>query len=299
VQRPKASKDKIHSKNEFELCYLRHQYFRKVKYNPTAKDMEPFMRIAAHLAKNTFYTYQNLFHMVGLEVEDVVNISRVHLTSFLGLFSLEKQPQKYKDFIVLFKKLHQVKPDKEDILDKNQANFTLFLKQRMEEVVRICRQKARNIKGLPSEEFYFYCGPKKPPKILRDLIKNYETLGYKKLDLAVYRSVKKKAGSIYGSTFQFGDNYYVAVPLEQKSLQYSDFIGAGVDPRDNMHNMNPEDVYLALEDDSNLEQKRYDFLNSPTEKRINVIRNFINVNKKKVKYREEVKIARKLLKKIG
>lgn len=257
------------------------------------------MRTTLRLAKNTFYTYQNLFHMVGFEAEDVINISRVHLTSFLGLFSLEQQPAKHKDFINTFKKLHGVNPEDSDILDKNQANFTLFLKQRMEEVVRICRQKARNIKGLPTEEFYFYCGPKKPPKVLRDLIKNHETLGFRKLDSTIYRAIKKRAGVIYNNTFQFGDNYYIAVPLEQKSLQHSDFIGAGVDPHDNLHNMNPEDVYLTLEDNRNIEQKRYDFLSGPQEKRISILRHFINVNKKKVKYREEVKIARKLLKRLG
>ena len=41
--------------------------------------------------------------MVGLELDDVINIANVHLVSFLGLFSLESMPEKYKEFVKKFK----------------------------------------------------------------------------------------------------------------------------------------------------------------------------------------------------
>lgn len=295
VRRPKASKNRIQSKNEFELCYLRHQYFRRVKYNPTEADMKPFAHIAAHLAKNTFFVYRNLFHTVGFESEDLVNIANVHLVSFLGLFSMEKMPDKYKEFCATYKRLHHEKPEESDILDKNQANFTLFLKQRMEDVVRVCRQKARNIKGLPTEECYYYCSSKLPPKNRRDLIKNYEKLGFKKLDTAVYKSIKKRAGTIYGSTFKFGDLYYVAVPLDKKSLSLDDFSGAGIDPRDSLHNMTPEEVYFNLEDTSLWEKRQNEFDGKSSQSRTNIIRNFIKKHNKKEEFKEEVRTARKIL----
>jgi hypothetical protein len=298
VIRPEAEKKKIHSKDQFELCYLRHQYFRRVKYNPTLEEMKPFMPIASYMAKNTYSVYKNLFNMVGFEVEDIINIANVHLVSFLGLYSLDKMPEKYNDFINKFKGLQNRVPDEVDLLDKNQANLTLFLKQRMEDVVRVCRQKARNIKGLPSEEYYYYYGPKKPPKIKRDLIKNYEKLGFRKLDTAVYKSIKKKVGTLYGSTFLFNDNYYVAVPLEQKSLKMDDFSGAGMNPHDNIHNMNPEDAFFIFEDGQVWEQRQKEFTNKPCEIKVNIIRNFIKTNRNNKAFREEIKTARKLLKEL-
>ena len=90
VTRPEPSEKKIRTSDDFELCYLRHQYFRRVKYNPTEQEMAPYMGIVANLTKNTFFTYFNLFKAVGMYQDDILNIGRVHLVSFLGLYSLEK-----------------------------------------------------------------------------------------------------------------------------------------------------------------------------------------------------------------
>lgn len=297
VRRPKANKKKIHSRNEFELCYLRHQYFRRVKYNPSMEEMKPFMGIATHLAKNTFFTYKNLFHTVGFEADDVVNIAQVHLVSFLGLFSLEKMPEKYNDFVKVFNNLQEKNPQENDVLNKNKANFTMFLKQRMEDVVRVCRQKARNIKGFPVEEFYHFYGPNKPPKIRRELLKNYEKLGFRKLDTAVFKSIKKKSGHFY-LNFTFNGNYYISVPLERKSVNQDDFIGAGMDPRDSIHNMAPDEIYFNAEEISDWETKKNDFLVKPKDIKTNIIKNFIKTNKNKEEYKDEIKAARRLLKEL-
>ena len=296
VSRPRALKGKIHSKNEFELCYLRHKYFRKVKFNPTKKEMEPFLHIAKRLAKNTYFRYQPLFYQVGFELEDVLNIANVQLVSFLGLFSLEKMPEKYKEFVKTFKKIQEKKPEKKDILDKNQANFTLFLKQRMEDVVRICKQKAKNIKGLPYEEFTYYCGSKKPPKNVNEFLKNYEKLGFKKIDYLTFKSIKKRAGLINTVTFDFNGNYYVAIPVEKKNLNIEDFSGADLDPHDSLHNMTPENLYLSTEENKKWDIKIKEFNNKNNKIKINIIKNFINKNKNNCKFCSEIKTAKRMLK---
>jgi hypothetical protein len=297
VERPEADEKKINCRDSFELCYLRHQYFRRVNYNPTEKDMKPYLRIAELLATKTFFAYRPLLLLVGLEKEDVINIANVHLVSFLGLFSLEKMPDKYGEFVKVFQKYEDCKPKKEDVLNKNQSSFTLFLKQRMEDLIRICRQKARNIKGIPTEGFFYYCGPKLP-KRLRELIKNYERLGFRKLDSSIYKSIKKKAGIFDDSNFFFGNNYYVAVPIEKKALTIDDFDGANMSPRDSIHNMNPEELYFRIEDEDKWEKKKEEFYNSASEEKVNIIKNFIENNKSKTNFREEIKMARQLLREL-
>ena len=296
VKRPQADVKKIHSRNEFELCYLRHQYVRKAQTNPTKDEMAPFLPIAAHMAKNTFYTYRNLFHMIGFDVDDLIAIANVHLISFLGLFSLDKLPEKYDAFVNLYRVEKKPDPTKEQTLNKNKANCTLFMKQRMEDVVRVCRQKARNIKGLPTEEYFFYCGQKKPPKVLRDLVDNYEKFGYKKLDQAIYKSIRKKIRVGDGPIFRFNDLYYVAVPVEQKSLQITDFVGAGMDPYDSLHNMTPEQIFFAIEDDTTFEKKKEAFDKRSKGYRARIIRKFIEQNRRDPIYRDEIRAARKMLK---
>lgn len=299
VYRPKANKKKIHSKNEFELCYLRHQYFRKTEFNPTEEEMKPYTAIAAHMAKNTFFTYRNLFHMVGFESEDLISIANIHLVSFLGLFSLEKMPSKYEEFMGAHYIKHMKDPTDYDFLSKNRANFTLFIKQRMEDVVRVCRQKARNIKGLSTEEYFFYYGENEPPLFIRDLIDNYEKYGYKKLDTAVYKSIKKKIKTEDSPVFKFNGNYYIAVPVEQKSLSIFDFSGAGMDPYDSIHNMNPEEIFFSLEENKNWDKKQEEFDRKNKFSKTRIIKKFIEKNKKNPGYKEEVRAARKLLKNIG
>lgn len=299
VERPEAKKGKIHSKNEFELCYLRHQYFRRAKNNPSQDEMAPFTYIAAHMAKNTYYTYKNLFKMIGFEVEDVVNIAHVHLVSFLGLFSLEKLPQKYDDFALSHKIEKGRGPNEEDVLQKNKANCTIFIKQRMEDVVRVCRQKARNIKGLPTEEYFFYCGKVRPPIVIKDLVGHHEKYGYRKLDTAVYKSIRKKIRIDDSSVFKFDGNYYVAVPVEQKNLSVQDFVGAGLDPYDSIHNMSPEQIFFNSEDTKIWEKRQEAFKKTPKPFKAAIIKEFIQKNEDNPRFFAEVETAKRLLKRYG
>ncbi len=299
VDRPQAEKGKILSRNEFELCYIRHQYFRRTKANPTKEEMKPFSYIATHLARNTFYTYKNLFSMIGFECDDIVSIAHIHLVSFLGLFSLDKMPEKYIEFVAK----HEIEkgsiPDGMQTLQKDKANCTIFLKQRMEDVVRVCRQKARNIKGLPTDEHFFYYGPNKPPAFLKDLVGNHEKYGYRKLDTAVYKSIRKKIRIDDSSVFLLNGNYYVAVPVEQKTLSLSDFSGAGLDPYDSIHNMSPEQIYFNAEDIKVWERKQEQFNAIPRIKKAVIVREFIEKNKEKPEFKDELGAAIKLLKSLG
>ncbi|MCX9024587.1 MAG: hypothetical protein OIN85_00660 [Candidatus Methanoperedens sp.] len=296
ITRPKADTKKIHSRNEFELCYLRHQYFRKTNHNPTKEEMEPYKFIARHMAGNTFYMYKSLFFLVGLDLDDLISIAQIHLVSFLGLFSLDKLPHKYEEFVAIYHKNNGYDPNEHAVLNKNKANCTLFMKQRMEDVVRVCRQKARNIKGTATEEFFFYYGTKRPPSILRDLLENHEKIGYKKLDTAVYKSIKKKAHAEDGPVFKFNDHYYVAVPVEHKQIRLSDLSSMGMDPYDNMHNMSPEEVYFSMEDEVKWDEKREEFDRKSKRSKSMIFKRFIEANKNDPKLKEEVQTARKLLK---
>jgi hypothetical protein len=296
VNRPKAAKGKISSKEEFELCYLRHQYLRRSEINPDAQAMKPYAKIIRYISQNTYYTYQFLLSAVGFELDDIVNVNMTHLVSFLGLFAIEQMPDKFDEFIIIHRKKHGKNPTQLDILNKNKANFTLFLKQRMEDMVRICRQKARNVKGHLTEEFNVYYGPKKPPKILRTLLKSHEKLGFRKLDIAVFKSIRKKAKCPNERLFKFGRNWYVCVPIEQKSLGLVDFTGADMDPYDNIHNMDPEQIYFDKRDQQYWEEKKEEFNSFTPERKVRKIKAFIRKYKDDPAYKEEVRTARKLLK---
>lgn len=297
IERPAAEKRKIHSKNEFELCYLRHQYLRRVTFNPTEADMAPYMQIVSHQAKNTFYTYKNLFKLVGFDVDDVINIAKVHLVSFLGLYKLDKVPKKYDEFLVVHTKKWGREANADDIENKDRANLTMFMKQRMEDVVRVCRQKAKNIKGMPVEEFFVFYGAKRPPKDHRALLEDHERFGYRKLDIGSFKSIKKKMKiKSNDEPFKFAGYWYIAVPLEKRNLTLLDFAGAGLDPYDSIHNKNPEELLFHRFSEDEFEQKRAEFEASSDKRKEDRVRHFINKNKGNPMFREEIAIAKKFLK---
>jgi hypothetical protein len=296
VDRPKADKGKIHSKNEFELCYLRHQYLRKVDFNPSEEEMKPYYHIITNLAKNTFFTYRSLFGTVGMEAEDLINIGKVHLVSFLGLFALDRDLVKKENFIKNFEISKLKHAEEKDFLNKNKANLTLFLKQRFEDVVRICRQKVRNIRGSASDEFAVFYGAKKPPKLLADLLVDHEKYGFKKLDIAVFKTIRKRAKAQGANSFKYNDTYYISIKAEHRNLDLVDFSGADMDPRDSMHNMCPDRIFLDHEENVHWENKRVEFDGFTDSRKKRILKKFIAKNKAKQAFKEEIKTARKLLK---
>lgn len=295
ITRPKAEKRKISSKNEFELCYMRHQYFRRSTYNPTEEEMAPYMSIVKRRCRQTHYVHAGLFNMVGFEREDLVNIGMIHLVSFLGLFSMEMMPEKYSDFVEKFMIQKRDPPTEEDVLCKDRANFTIFIKQRLEEVVRICRQKVRNIKGVPFEEFQPFYGPKKPPTDIEVLIENYDLHGFRKMDIAAFKTIRRKAKANGKVAFRYEKMWYIIVPVKHKNLGITDFSGAGLDPHDNMHNMTPEEILFKFEENEKWDRKRKSFKHKSKDEKAKILCDFIDKNGNKAKFTEEIKIARRTL----
>lgn len=296
VVRPQAQGKKIRYTDNFELCYMRHTYFRKTTHNPTELDMEPYMPITKQLARKTYYRYQNLFKAVGFELSDVINIGRIHLTSFLGLYTLERMDQKYSEFVDISVKKTSKTPSSDDILNKNKANMTIFMKQRMENVVRICRQKARNIKGIKTEEFQAFYGPQKPPTESEILLEDWSDYGFKKIDMAAFKTIKRRAQRKNEEPFQFAGSWYVQVPLDHRPLNVTDFSGAGYDPHDNICNKNPEQLLLERTKEDEFQKYRKAFRGFSKEQKAKLIGEFIEKNRENPVFVKELLIAERLYK---
>lgn len=301
IRRPPAEKRKIHSKNEFELCYIRHQYLRRVKYNPTAEEMAPYRSIIRYLTQRTFYTYPGLFHTVGMAYDDVHAIGMVNLVNFIGLFEFDykRNRDKYDKFRDTFRKKEGKRPSKHDILNKNKANLTIFMKQRMEDLVRICKQKARNIKGLRVDSYLPFYGPTPPPEELFRLLDDHDAYGYKKLDNVQFKAIRKRCKAKDGEPFRFGPMWYVSVPLEHRNLSALDLAGGGWDPYENEHNLDPEKILFRKEEEIKFDKRVRLYKNYSKERKAKVILNFIKKCSNNPKFEEEIGIARRVLRKMG
>lgn len=300
VYRPPAEDRRVHSSNDFELCYIRHQYFRRVNYNPTEEEMAPYRKIIKFLAQRTFYTYPGLFHTIGMNFEDVFAIGIINLVNFLGLCEISptKNVDEYQDFCKVLNRLGKL-PTDEQILNKNKANLTLFMKQRMTDLVRICRQKAKNIKGARVDEYLPFYGAPPPPDDLYKLLEDNELYGYFKCDMNLYRALRKRFKKKVGETFQFASNYYVTVPLDQRNVTILDLAGAGLDPRECFHNMNPEEILFKRESEIKFDIRLKKYKNSSKADKAKTIMSFVEQHEDNPHYEEEIMTARKLLRNMG
>lgn len=295
---------KIHSKEDFELCYLRHQYIKRSNYVPSKEEMQPYEWIIKNLSNRTYAFYQKIFFSVGLEKQDIINIGRVQLVSFLSLFAMQRlSEEKQRDFVNKHFKRHGCLPTKKDFLDKNKANFTLFLKQRMTDLVRVCRQKFRNIKGTDSSVALTYRGPEdfSLEEIGENFHKKYSSLGFKKISIESYKSAKKAAnkGEVSDpqeNNFYYNGSLYIYIPVEIKLLTQEDLVSAGYDPYENFHNRTPEENFLNEEGAFLLNEKKKLFNRSSRYGKIRTIKKFIKQNINNPIYGYEIKLARDYLK---
>jgi len=298
MTKAKDKSTRASSKDAFESCYMRHQYVKRVKKMPTREEMAPYYKIVESFTRNTFYVYKSLFLMVGLDLEDVFNNGQVQLISFLGLFALEKNPKKLADFKRSYRSRNSIVCSKDNVLDKNKANFTCFLKQRLEDMVRVCRQKAKNIKGVVAEDFIVFRGTKQPPKDIEELLQDYERYGFHPLTTTAFKTIKKRMNNKQeGPVYLDGKTWYVCVPVRKKTLNLNDFACNNYNPYDNLHNMTPEEVFDRSEG-SDWEGKWLGFNAVSNDERMNILKTFIVKNQGNPVFKDELKTARKFLERL-
>jgi hypothetical protein len=289
------NKTRINCKESFELCYLRHKYLRRAKHSPTIEEMKPYNKIVENFANKTYYVYKNLFILVGLDLEDVLNIAQVQLVSYLGSFALERDSIKMEAFKKTFRSHSSIRCTANDLLDKNKANFTCFLKQRLEDLVRVCKQKSRNIKGMSSDEFVVYMGTKRPPNDIEDLHETHQQYGYELVSQSAFKNIKKSFKDQVGPVYLLGEVLYICVPLKKRFLKLTDFTCQNYNPYDSLHNMTPEELYQIKEEESKSENNRIEFDSFSNEEKSRIVEMFMIENDKNPKFSEEMATAKRLL----
>lgn len=110
----------------FELAYMRHTLFRRSP-NRTEEELAPFMPTVKSASKRAFFKWNSIFVGMGFETDDLINVGRVYLVSFLHHYAYETDQTK------------QIRL------------FTAYLNQRYGEFAKICYKKAQNATCLPSQ----------------------------------------------------------------------------------------------------------------------------------------------------
>ena len=140
-------------KNEdFEYCTLMERYIGKAP-NPDMVVFNKYSDIIEIESSKAFYRSQRIFKSCGMELDDIKNLSRSYLVGFLGLYTLEKSPQKMAQFTQKFKERNktEIEQNQEVILKKNRSMFIDFLKQKLETLKGVCLNKTKSIVGFETK----------------------------------------------------------------------------------------------------------------------------------------------------
>ena len=244
---------KIKCEDYFELVYMRHRYFRKSK-NPAPERIAQFEEMLCNISDKFFVRNYKVFNQTGFELEDLRNIARVHVVSFIHMGGLAENPDKMEKFRQRHEKQYgnDSEPDKMDIFRKECYDLNRFLNQRMQDIVRNCKSKNNNIRGTCDRDLYFIGNPMIEPSDI-DLAKYPEVYGYKKISKKQFKILQKENDATNKKSFIDKDNMMVrTICLKGKKLSAGDMKDIGLDPRDNLYYGDPEQNLIKMERENSL-----------------------------------------------
>jgi len=235
---------KANISDSFELLYIRHNYFKR-STNPSNERLAKFEEMLQNISKKIYYRNRSTFNTTGFELEDVINVARIHTVSFISISGIRENEDKMKQFVKSHKKKYGKKsyPKEQDFFLKEHYDLAKFLNQRLNEFARACESKNKNIRGTKSFEVFY-------KKILdidvvepsdHDLIRNPTAYGYKKIEKSEFRKMAGRKGSKNNKKVR-------AIYRRGSFLTKEDIEDRPFYQGNSYFYMNPEDILMDMEE---------------------------------------------------
>ena len=151
---PNAKKKRINTKDNFELRYLRWDYFVKTSNPKDEKIFDKNKATIDNYSRKFMNKHEELISLNSLDIDDLKNIIRCYIVSFDGLWSFTAKPDKLEEFKQKCLKECGYLPTQEMIDKKNNSNMMSFIDQKLQDMMNVFRIKNRNQVGFYSNDFY-------------------------------------------------------------------------------------------------------------------------------------------------
>lgn len=286
------SKKRLNFKDDFELLYLRHDYLKK------AKELDGnWVKLNAGFvhttAKIMFSKLKSNFQKVGFDEEDVVAISNIYMLSYMALYSLKVVPQELDDYIA---KRGPTSQSEIDRVDRNR--LINFLRQKLTHCATfLCARKARNITVGIDRRGYFAETAKTKPVSLETVLNAYKKYGYRKVTLKEYKKAIERARAAGVTSLTDSEGYRIfKVEMLNEGMSEYDYELMTENNRGAFYQQ-PDTALEMFEDEIRLEAFKSKFNNMDSEGRRKMLMDFVEKNKGSKTYKQELRLARKMLKK--
>jgi hypothetical protein len=217
-------KKRLSSKDHFEAVYLKHNDFYRINELPAER------RDVAHLeaehaqtirvySKRFFDKHSTMLKEIGMELEDIICISRIHLYKYLTLFSLKNNPEKLAEFVKKYQERHgkNAYPSMQDITKKDVSNFMSYLPQKLSDLLRLCNMKLSYITGERQIKAVFEL-PESIDESVTDMFiwENYQEIGARKLRLKEITELKRSGANLSSNHFIHNGKVYRSILIRDK-----------------------------------------------------------------------------------
>jgi len=292
---PKA----VNYQDHFETLYLRCEYLNKIEHfdEEAIVKYKPIVKTTAYIMFNKL---KFMFEKVGFEIEDILQITNTYLLAYMGLYSFKHNKELFNKYVEKYQQRFNTKemPPKKEIERTERNNLINFLRQRLQHCSTICERKGRNI-GLQKmihKAFAETIDSQKATDLM--ILQDSEKFGYRKVTFKELQTAKENMETTNSDVLLDKDGFKIVeiqlfdhnLPKEDYELMIDRFMSLG--------HAEPETIIMEVEEEKKLESYKTKFNDLDDLGRIKMIKRFISKKKGNKLYSEELKIARKTLKKL-
>jgi hypothetical protein len=302
----KDYKKQANYKDSFEDLYLRHDYLKKIKEHDLV-GLEKYEKIAKVTARIMYNKQRMTYEKVSFYYEDILNITRVYLSAFLGTYSFKIQQEKLKEFEDTFMVKHGRLPVQAEIDRKERNNLINFLRQRLQTCSVFCERKSRNIVVGRGERVFFAYTALTVPASDDAILENPELFGYRPLsskEVAALKNKKQLTDVTDDKGFKIiavESHSQLPIPLFVRDFDNNDYVN-GDSFSEIVHDrltQSTEETLLDVEEDIQISALREKFNNYSEKQKKQMLTTFIKQNKENEHLSTELTAARKILKNLS
>ncbi len=288
---------KYNYKDDFEMLYLRHEYLTRCD-KLEGKFVEEYASIVHTTARIMYNKLYPNFNKVGFQRDDIVAITNMYMLGYMGLYSLRFNKEKRDKFTKTYKRRFGQKPTEQKIYAADRNDMINFLRQRIQHCSVVCARKARSIIVDEDRRAMFAETANSQPAAPEQLLESHKKLGYRKITKKEYKECKKKARELREQTVTDKDGFKIInVEILSRGMSHEDYLIL-FEKGQSLFSMNPEDVFISLENKEELEGFKAKFAATDIVRKKRILKRFINKNNGDKSYKKELTLARKMLKKL-
>lgn len=273
---------KISVKDDFELVLFRWRYLNKT-VNPTEEEISKYNSVIKAASGKIYSIFTKVFSRSGMQLDDVRSLARVHIVSYIGLFSLNKNKIKRLEFENSFIKNNNNPPSQKEIDKKDIKTAYAFVYQRLLENALHCKRKISSEFKKETVKLYFLSTDRdsinNSKKIKnRTFLKKYNFIQFVEIDEFFAKKIVEQNGLKMPNSglLELPDGSAIRILKKTifKDPTYLDISEKEIED-------SPEEIYLKKEEaflDSILKQK-FDSMKSST--RTNLLKKFLKNSKNK------------------